>query len=390
MTNINFEYKTSCDLKTYDTFEDPELNLKDEILHGLYNNGYEKPSQIQRIGIAPICQGNDCVIQSHSGSGKTATFIIGMLQRINLNAEFHTPQSIILSNTRELAIQTFNVCSSLIKNTKVTCKLCIGGMGQPRQITDDIIIATPGRLKDLLYKNCIYVKNISIIIIDEADELFSQSFKLDMYDIFKVLPSESQIVLLSATITPEFKQSINGLLRTDYITIYVDNIDLKVEGIKQYFIEVDEQDKFDLLMELYKSISVGQAIIYCNSQERVKMLGQYLLQRDYTVSILYGKLSPFERDNIMNDFIHGTSRILITTDVTARGIDIQQVSLVINYDIPNNDENFVHRIGRTSRFGRKGCAISFISHRDRYKFADIQRKYNYTFEQLNINNIFTF
>lgn len=371
-------YELSKNLSYYDIFEDPELGLKDEILKGIYNYGFEKPSQIQRVAIKPIIDGKDIVVQSHSGTGKTATFIIGLLQRID--EELKQPQCIIVSNTRELADQTYKVFKALSSYTKITCNLCIGGDMQYKysseNIKEQVIIGTPGRISDLINKDIINNSQIKLIIIDEADDVLSTSFRKQVKTIFRKIPTESQVVLISATIPEEMESLFVNIFKPDYLSILVKDDELTLDGITQYYIHLDEQYKVDALIDLYKFVSIGQAIVYCNKKNKADELKYILIEKSFAVSVLHGDMIQKEREEIMSEFRTGKTRILITTDILSRGIDIQQVSLVINYDMPKYPQTYIHRIGRSGRFGRKGSAINFVTKKERNILSFIQKMYN--------------
>ena len=371
-------YELSKNLSYYDIFEDPELGLKDEILKGIYNYGFEKPSQIQRVAIKPIIDGKDIVVQSHSGTGKTATFIIGLLQRID--TDLKETQCIIVSNTRELADQTYKVFKALSIYTNITCNLCIGGDMQYKYSSDNIreqvIIGTPGRISDLINKDIINNSQIKLIIIDEADDVLSTSFRKQVKTIFRKIPPNGQVVLISATIPEEMESLFNNIFKPDYLSILVKDDELTLDGITQYYIHLDEQYKVDALIDLYKFVSIGQAIVYCNKKNRADELKYILMEKSFAVSVLHGDMIQKEREEIMAEFRTGKTRILITTDILSRGIDIQQVSLVINYDMPKYPQTYIHRIGRSGRFGRKGSAINFVTKKERNILSFIQKMYN--------------
>lgn len=371
-------YEISKNLEYYDSFEHPEIGLKDNILKGIYSYGYELPSPIQRIAIKPITDGKDIVIQSHSGTGKTATFIIGLMQRVD--ETINAPQCIILSNTRELADQTYKVFQALSLYTNIKCNLCIGGDMQFKynsdNITDHVIIGTPGRVSDLVGKGIINNETIKLIILDEADDVLSSAFRKQVKKVFLKLSPETQVILVSATIPPEMSSLFNVILKPDYLSILVKDDELTLDGIVQYYVHLDEQYKLDTLIDLYKFISVGQAIIYCNTKNKADELKLSLVDKSFSVSMLHGDMIQKEREDIMKQFRSGSTRILITTDILARGIDIQQVSLVINYDMPKYPQTYIHRIGRSGRFGRKGVAINFVTKREKNILDFIQKMYN--------------
>ena len=371
-------YDLSKNLEYYDSFEDPEIGLNDNVLKGIYNYGYEKPSPIQRVAIKPIIDGYDIVIQSHSGTGKTATFIIGMLQKID--ASKNESQCIIVSNTRELANQTYKVFQQISKFTEVTCNLCIGGDLQNKfsidSIKEHVIIGTPGRISDLLNKNIINQSSINIVIIDEADDVLSISFRKQVKKIFQLINKETQVVLVSATIPEEMSALFSNLLKENYLSVLVKDKELTLDGIVQYYVNIDEQYKLDALIDLYRYLSIGQAIVYCNKKNKADELKISLIEQNFSVSILHGDMIQKEREDIMTEFRSGKTRILITTDILSRGIDIQQVSLVINYDMPKYPQTYIHRIGRSGRFGRKGAAINFVNKKERNILTFIQKMYN--------------
>ena len=377
-------YETNAKLNYYDSFEAKDLNIKDEILKGIYAYGFEKPSQIQRVAIKPIIDGNDIVVQSHSGTGKTATFIIGILQKLDITS--NKTQFIIISNTRELAVQTNKVFNSLSSYFKVSSNLCIGGDMQYKyntnNVNDQVIIGTPGRISDLVNKNIIDLSNLKMIVIDEADDVLSNSFRKQIKKIFNVLPDSSQVVLISATIPEEMSSLFNSIFKPNYLTILVKDEEITLDGIKQFYINLDEQFKIDALMDLYKFISIGQAIVYCNKKFKADDLQNILEENNFSVSILHGDMLQKEREEIMTKFRNGQTRILITTDILARGIDIQQVSLVINYDMPKYPQTYIHRIGRSGRFGRKGTAINFVTKKERNILISIKKMYNTEINEL--------
>jgi len=380
-------YKLNKELDFYDSFENSNLGLNNEILKGIYSYGYELPSQIQRVAIKPIIDGSDLVIQSHSGTGKTATFIIGLLQRIDSN--LNEPQCIIVSNTRELADQTLKVFQQLSKYTDIKCNLCIGGDMQYKynsnNIKEHVIIGTPGRICDLINKNIINCSNIKLIIVDEADDVLSTSFRKQVKIIFQKISKECQVVLVSATIPPEMSSLFNNILKPDYTSILVKDDELTLDGIIQYYIYLEENYKLDALIDLYKFVSIGQAIVYCNKKQKADELKFALVEQNFSVSLLHGDMIQKEREEIMIEFRTGKTRILITTDILSRGIDIQQVSLVINYDMPKYPQTYIHRIGRSGRFGRKGSAINFVTKKERNILGFIKKLYNTEIEPLPYN-----
>jgi translation initiation factor 4A len=377
-------YELSEEIPYIDKFDDERLGLDDEILHGIYSYGYDRPSPIQRIAIQPILSGRDVVVQSHSGSGKTATFIIGMLQRLDKNVK--RTQCLIVSNTRELAKQTYNVYKEISKFTSYRCKLCVGGDLQHKytveKLNEDVIIGTPGRMCDLLSKDIIDIEHIKIMIVDEADDVLSIGFRKQIKRIFQKIPQQAQVVLVSATIPDEMHDLFTEIMKPDNIQILVRDDELTLKGISQYYIQLDEMYKLETFIDLYKYIKIGQAIVYCNKKHRAEELRNSLVGNGFTVGLLHGDMMQREREDIMQEFRKGEKRILITTDILSRGIDIQQVSLVINYDMPKYSQNYIHRIGRSGRYARKGVAINFVTRREMNILYSIENAYGTKIEPL--------
>tara|TARA_Y100000780_G_scaffold232552_1_gene265893 strand:+ start:4986 stop:6140 length:1155 start_codon:yes stop_codon:yes gene_type:complete len=358
-----------------------EMGLKEELLRGVFGYGFETPSVIQERAIPAILTRRDVIAQAQSGTGKTGTFTISALQRIDENKPY--VQCIILAHTHELAHQIKGVIdqiSEYMKNIK-TC-LCIGGTLISDSIKEiksgaQIIIGTPGRVLHMIQKSFVKKSNIEMLIMDEADELLSGSFQEQIKDIIKTgTDSESQICIFSATL-PKDKLDLTLHFMNKPLTILVKKEQLTLEGISQFYdyIERDEY-KFDYLCHIYDRISISQSIIYVNTVKKASLLAEKLHEKNFTVTVIHGNMPSHERTEVMKQFRNGTSRILISTDLLARGIDVQQVSIVINYDIPTNRESYIHRIGRSGRYGRKGVAINFVTRRDTDKMRELEEFYN--------------
>jgi len=366
-----------------ESFDD--LPLHENLLRGIYSYGFEKPSAIQQRGIKPILMGRDTLGQAQSGTGKTATFVIGTLQKIDYSSR--ATQALILAPTRELALQIQKVALALGDYLKVRCHACIGGT----LIRDDLerlkegqqlIVGTPGRVFDMIQKRHLKVDDIQLFTMDEADEMLSRGFKEQIYDIFKYLPPHVQVALFSATMAPDILDLTSKFMR-DPVRILVKKDELTLEGIRQFYIAIEKEDwKLDTLCDLYETLTITQAIIYCNTRRKVDWLAEKMGARDFTISIMHAELEQKDRERIMREFRSGSSRVLISTDLLARGIDVQQVSLVINYDLPGNIENYLHRIGRSGRFGRKGVAINFITNADVRLMRDIEAYYHTQIEEM--------
>ncbi|CAF0756695.1 unnamed protein product [Rotaria sp. Silwood1] len=365
-----------------------QMNLREPLLRGIYGYGFERPSAIQQRAIKPCILGHDVIAQAQSGTGKTATFAISILQQLDM--DFKDCQALILAPTRELAQQIQKVVLALGDYMGVTCHGCIGGTN----VRDDmkrleagvqIVVGTPGRVYDMLNRSALHSKNIKMFVLDEADEMLSRGFKEQIYDVFTTMPENVQVVLLSATM-PSDVLEVTTKFMNDPIKILVKKEELTLEGILQFYVTVEREEwKLDTLCDLYETLTITQAVIFCNTRRKVDWLTEKMRGRDFTVSAMHGDMDQKERDIIMKEFRTGSSRVLITTDLLARGIDVQQVSLVINYDLPNNRENYIHRIGRGGRFGRKGVAINFVTDDDRRTLRDIEQFYNTQIQEMPMN-----
>lgn len=356
-----------------------EMNLREDLLRGIYAYGFEKPSAIQQRAIIPCIRGQDVIAQAQSGTGKTATFSIAILQQLNLTIK--DCQALILAPTRELAQQIQKVVLALGDFMQASCHACIGGTNvkedaKKLEAGAQIVVGTPGRVSDMLTRKAFNPNKIKLFVLDEADEMLSRGFKEQIHDVFTKMPSSAQVVLLSATMPMDVLEVTKKFMR-DPIRILVKKEELTLEGIKQFYIMVGREDwKLETLCDIYQTLTITQAVIFCNTRRKVDWLTQQMHAKDFTVSAMHGDMDQKEREVIMREFRSGSSRVLITTDLLARGIDVQQVSLVINYDLPNNRENYIHRIGRGGRFGRKGVAINFVTDDDKRNLQDIEQFYN--------------
>uniref|UniRef100_U5EXJ2 Eukaryotic initiation factor 4A n=1 Tax=Corethrella appendiculata TaxID=1370023 RepID=U5EXJ2_9DIPT len=369
-----------------DNFDD--MGLKEQLLRGIYAYGFEKPSAIQQRAIIPCIKGHDVIAQAQSGTGKTATFSISILQLIDTTLP--ECQALILAPTRELATQIQKVVISLGDYLGAQCHACIGGTN----VRDDIkklemgchiVVGTPGRVHDMISRNVLRTDHIKLFVLDEADEMLSRGFKDQIQDVFKMLPGDVQVILLSATMPAEVLDVSTYFMRSP-VKILVKKEELTLEGIKQFYIDVKQENwKVGTLCDLYETLSITQAVIFCNTRRKVDQLTDDMARQHFTVSAMHGDMEQRDRDIIMKQFRSGSSRILITTDLLARGIDVQQVSLVINYDLPTLRENYIHRIGRGGRFGRKGVAINFVTDADKRVLTDIEKHYNTSIEEMPAN-----
>jgi superfamily II DNA/RNA helicase len=364
-----------------------DLDIDPNILRSIYAYGFEKPSPIQRRGIKPLVDGRDVIGQAQSGTGKTATFSIGALSRVDLTK--NTNQVLIMSPTHELTKQITKVITSLSEMmTGIRIKTMVGGssidddVAYMRDTPPHVIVGCPGRVFDMIRRRHINASTLKMVVLDEADEMLSQGFKDQIYNIFQYLNKEVQIALFSATLPENIYALTNKFMRNP-VKITVAAEQLTLEGIKQYFVAVqDDHQKYETLKDLYSTISTVQCIIYCNSVKRVIELYEAMKEDEYPVCCIHSSMDHIARDNSIAEFRCGTSRFLISSNVTARGIDIQQVSLVINFDLPRDVHTYIHRIGRSGRWGRKGTGINFITRRDVPQIKDIETYYHCQIDEL--------
>ena len=359
------------------TFDNLKLNEK--LLRGIYSYGFEEPSHIQSLSIPIINNKKDLVAQAQSGTGKTGAYTIGCLN--NINKEERTIQLLIILPTRELVFQVFDVFQDLSKYMELSIIKVIGGTNVSECKSDlrkdpHIVIGTPGRILDMIIQKCLYTDKIKMVVLDEADEILSTGFSESLYNIIKSVPVKSNILLFSATMPEEILTLTNKILNKPE-KILINKEELTLEGIKQFYINIKFNDwKLEVIKDLYDTINILQCIIYFNSKNKLNDIYHKLINDNYPVSYIHGDLTSVERKKTMDDFKNGKSRILLSTDLLSRGIDIQQLSLVINFDLPVSKEIYIHRIGRSGRYGRKGVSINLITERDIDYMSEISQFYD--------------
>lgn len=390
MADVNLELEGETIESNWDQVVDnfDNMELKPDLLRGVYAYGFERPSAIQQRAIIPVVKGHDVIAQAQSGTGKTATFSISILQRIDTSIK--SPQAIILAPTRELAQQIQKVVIALGDYMSIDCHACIGGVNVREDMAKlaegpHVIVGTPGRVFDMINRRALKTDHIKMFCLDEADEMLGRGFRENIYDTFQLLPQSVQVILLSATMPQEVLE-VTKKFMPDPIRILVKKDELTLEGIRQFYIAVEKEDwKLDTLSDLYETVTITQAVIFCNTKRKVDWLTEKLTAREFTVSAMHGEMQQQEREVIMKEFRSGSSRVLIATDLLARGIDVQQVSLVINYDLPTSKENYIHRIGRGGRFGRKGVAINFVTTEDVPMLRELEKFYNTQVDEMPLN-----
>ena len=353
-----------------------ELQLDERIVRAVTDMGFEAASPIQAQAIPVQLEGLDIIGQAQTGTGKTAAFGIPLLQKIDPDSK--KLQAIALCPTRELAIQVAEEIRRLAKYMHGIKVLPIyGGQDIVRQIRGlkdgtQIVIGTPGRVMDHMRRKTIRCDHVHTVIMDEADEMLNMGFLEDMETILSQLPEERQTVMFSATMPPAI-QEIARKFQKDPVNVKVVKKELTVPKVTQYYYEVKPKTKVEVMCRLLDMYAPKLSVAFCNTKKQVDELVQELQGRGYFAEGLHGDLKQEQRDRVMNSFRNGATEILVATDVAARGIDVDDVEAVFNYDIPQDDEYYVHRIGRTGRAGRDGIAFSFVVGREVYKLRDIQR-----------------
>ncbi len=369
-------YNAECgEIKQWD-----ELTISPELLRGIYSMGFENPSPIQKKAILPILSGRDLIVRHSSGTGKTGCFVIGALGVVDLSVK--DTQVLILSPTRELARQTFEVVEKLSSFMEgIRLKLIVGGTSVEKDIGDlryskpHVVVGCPGRVNDMIKRRYLRVDQMKLVVIDEADEMLSYGFMDQIQNIYQYTGEKTQMALFSATMGGEMVSMTHKFMR-DPVKILVKTESLTLEGISQYFIAVEnDNQKYDVIKDLYKFITVSQCIIYCNSVKRVVDLYDWMKADGFPVCCIHSSMTKQERDDSYNEFKTGKYRIMISSNVTARGIDIQQISVVINFDVPKDIHTYLHRIGRSGRWGRKGIGLNLITQYDVRKIREIERYY---------------
>ena len=353
-----------------------ELNIDERILRAIEDMGFEETSPIQTQAIPAVCEGIDVVGQAQTGTGKTAAYTIPMLMKID--PQIKKPQAIVLCPTRELAVQVAEEIRKLAKYMSDIKVLPVyGGQEIVRQIKSlktgvQIIVGTPGRVMDHMRRKTVKFDNINMVILDEADEMLDMGFREDMETILTETPQDRQTVMFSATM-PKAIMDIARNFQKDARVIKVVRKELTVSNIEQFYYEVRPKNKTEVLCRLIDIYNPRLSVVFCNTKRQVDELISELKGRGYFADGIHGDMKQQQRDRVMDDFRSGNVDILIATDVAARGIDVDDVDMVFNYDIPQDEEYYVHMIGRTGRAGRSGMALSFISGKEVYKLKDIER-----------------
>ncbi|XP_073979647.1 ATP-dependent RNA helicase me31b [Rhodnius prolixus] len=353
-----------------------EFCLKRELLMGIFEKGWERPSPIQEAAIPVTLTGRNILARAKNGTGKTGAYSIPVLEQVD--PKIGHIQALIIVPTRELALQTSQICIELAKHTQIKVMVTTGGTN----LRDDImrffqivhvVIATPGRILDLMEKNVAHMEHCRVLVLDEADKLLSQDFKGMLDQVITRLPKENrQILLYSATFPLQVKQFMDKHLKDPYEINLMEELTLK--GVTQYYAFVQERQKVHCLNTLFSKLQINQSIIFCNSTQRVELLAKKITELGYCCYYIHAKMAQAHRNRVFHDFRSGLCRNLVCSDLFTRGIDVQAVNVVINFDFPRMAETYLHRIGRSGRFGHLGIAINLITYEDRFALHRIEQE----------------
>lgn len=379
--NNENENENENEIKVWD-----DLNLKDNLLRGIYACGFETPSKIQKLAILPIISGNDVIAQAQSGTGKTGAFGISSLQSVDISSE-HL-QVVIIAPTQELSKQIYTVISHIGEFMDgLRIQLLIGGTSVQGDIdslckaTPHVVVGCSGRIFDMVKRRHLHLHTVKLFVLDEADEMLSQGFKEQIHSIFQYFNDKIQVAIFSATLPRDVLQLTDKFMK-EPINITMKREDLTLDGIEQYYVAMfTDNEKFEMLKNIFEQLTVSQSIIYTNNVKRVSDLYDAMIREGFPVCCIHSSMEKGERNKALDEFRAGKFRVLISSNITARGIDIQQVGTVINFDIPKCVHTYLHRIGRGGRWGRKGLAINFITEDDVHIMKRIESHYNITINE---------
>lgn len=350
---------------------------------GIFEKGFERPSPIQEESIPVALAGRDILARAKNGTGKTGAFLIPLLQMVDTS--INCIQAIVIVPTRELALQTAGICKELGKHLGIAVMTTTGGT----DLKDDIIrlydpvhviCCTPGRILDLMKKNIAKVDKCKILVLDEADKLLSMDMEDTLDSIISYLPRSRQILLFSATFPITVKSFKDKHLSKPYEINLMESLTLK--GVTQYYAFVEEKQKVHCLNTLFSKLQINQSIIFCNSVQRVELLAKKITELGYSCFYIHAKMEQAHRNRVFSDFRKGLCRNLVCSDLITRGIDVQAVNIVINFDFPKNAETYLHRIGRAGRFGHLAVAINLITHEDRFNLYRIEQELGATIQPI--------
>lgn len=354
------------------------LHLSDNILKALADMNFVNPSSIQKEAIPQVLSGNDIIAKAPTGSGKTAAFAIPIIEKLGLNPENKSIQALVLCPTRELAIQVHREFEKLTKYYEnISVVSVYGGQNIEKQLSalkkePQIIVATPGRLMDHLRRGSIKLNLAHTVVLDEADEMLDMGFREDIYTILEETPVNRQTILFSATMAKDIMELTKKFQKSPNIVDVTDNL-MNTPDIEQQYFEVVERDKIELLTRLLNLHNVNLALVFCNTKSNVDKVVEILKTKGYFSDAIHGDMNQAQREKVMRGFRNGSVKILVATDVAGRGIDVKNIEAVFNYDLPRDDEDYIHRIGRTGRAGSSGIAFTFVSKKQVQNLRRIER-----------------
>src|SRR5574344_874964 len=356
-----------------------ELNLSENLLKALADMNFEKPSPIQKEAIPQVMAGNDIIAKAPTGSGKTAAFAIPIIEKLDLNPNNKTIQALVLSPTRELAIQVHREFEKLTKYSEgISVVSVYGGQNIERQLNalkrePQIIVATPGRLMDHIKRGSIKLDLVHTVVLDEADEMLDMGFREDIYSILEKTPINRQTILFSATMAKDIMELTKKFQKEQIIVDVMDNLQ-NIPDIEQEYFEVAEKNKIELMTRLLNLHNITSALVFCNTKSNVDKVVEILKQECCFADAIHGDMNQSQREKVMRGFRNGSVKILVATDVAGRGIDVKNIDAVFNYDLPRDDEDYIHRVGRTGRAGNSGISFTFISKKQTSRIKKIERE----------------
>ncbi|KAJ3429650.1 atp-dependent RNA helicase ddx6-related [Anaeramoeba flamelloides] len=367
--------KRTVDVTETEGHDFEDYYLKIPLLKGIFEMGYEKPSPVQEKTIPVALAGKDILARAKNGTGKTASYLIPILEKIDPKKK-HI-QALVLVPIRELAMQTSQICKKISKHMGINVIITTGGTRLNEDImrleeTVHVVIATPGRILDLIRKKVANVSKTPVLVLDEADKLLSQNFQTTISQLISHLPQNRQIMLFSATFPITVKDFIQKHLKKPHEINLMS--ELTLSGLTQFYAFVEERQKVHCLNTLFSKLQINQSIIFCNSVKRVNLLAKKITELGYSCYYIHSKMSQEDRNKVFHAFRNGATRNLVCSDLFTRGIDIPAVNVVINFDLPTTSETYLHRIGRSGRFGHLGLAINLVTYTDRFNLYKIEKE----------------
>jgi ATP-dependent RNA helicase DeaD len=356
-----------------------ELRIKEEILKVINDLGFEKPTKIQQEIIPLIIDGFDVIGQAQTGTGKTMAFALGMLTNLDYSNKF--VKTLVLTPTRELAIQVSSEITKLSKYTNLKVAAVYGSASMSDQINAlkngvDIVVGTPGRVLDLIRRNCLKLNNLQFFILDEADEMLNMGFKEDLEEIFEATKKDKQVLLFSATMPKTILSMAKKYMSETYEEVSVIEDIKTAQNIKQYYYIVNEKDRVEAMCRIMDKVNPKRSMVFCKTKRNVDELYSKLLDRGFSVDIIHGDITQSQRITTLERFKKGAFNYLLATDVASRGIHVDDIELVVNYNLPQDNESYVHRIGRTGRAGKHGMAVTFVTPKEEKIMYSIEKHIN--------------